>query len=443
MTDKPKPKRKSRSHAKAAQEDLDRFAKSRAMIIENGVRAAAQRSKDRDFHGLEKEFAYAQAEITADYEKSRDVKHPRDVGAIRETLLRRFLSESGHLPRRYGVSRASFRVASTSGHLSREIDIALFDPLDSISLMRREDVFEVLPVESVYGVIQVKSRLTARELDSALENIASFKALDPITPAVVESVGRPKSQRGFGIIFAYETELDGYAICNKVLEFCEKNPSSLWPNAIVILNAGVYGIGSDQEYCWRNEDLTRLIKPTVHGLPEQGDTLFEFHSLLVSLLRATSVSEPSLERYYRLPLVSGKQSYSFTLGAHVEFGACATHGDFARKISDENLAMVIKWCEAAEAINWVRANDLAHGRAGDNEAAYQRQPGAVRIYNPDDRPLPDIMVKTHVIKGKPTKFLDYDMIDTAGMRIVIPHCYSMAQDIVSGCPACRKRGKAA
>lgn len=69
------------------------------------------------------------------------------------------------------------RVASTSGHLSNEIDILLYDALDAFTLMQRQDVYEVLPVEYCYGAIQVKSKLTKKELASGVDNIASFKRL--------------------------------------------------------------------------------------------------------------------------------------------------------------------------------------------------------------------------------------------------------------------------
>ena len=43
-------------------------------------------------------------------------------------------------------------------------------------------------------------------------------------------------------------------------------------------------------------------------------------------------------------------------------------------------------------INWIKAIDLGYGQPGDNQAAYDRQPGDVRIYNPENLPLADILV---------------------------------------------------
>jgi hypothetical protein len=171
--------------------------------------AIALRSKDREFHGLEREFIYHQAQMLTDFKKSTDVKHPRDVGDAREQILQKFLTTSGLLPSRYAVSDRSTRVVSKTGHLSNEIDIALYDRLDSVSLMNREDAYQVLPLESVYGVIQVKSRLRKREIRDGLANLASFKALtnSPGRAEATITVGVPKSDPGFGLLFAYASDL--------------------------------------------------------------------------------------------------------------------------------------------------------------------------------------------------------------------------------------------
>jgi hypothetical protein len=72
--------------------------KVRQFWAEEAQRLVKLRSKDREFHGLEREFLYAQAEMFQQYEKSKDIKHLRDVGNTREAILCRFLETSGYLP---------------------------------------------------------------------------------------------------------------------------------------------------------------------------------------------------------------------------------------------------------------------------------------------------------------------------------------------------------
>ncbi|WP_350357206.1 DUF6602 domain-containing protein, partial [Escherichia coli] len=79
-------------------------------------------------------------------------------------ILKNFLKLSGLFPGRYAVSSRSVRVAAATGHLSNEIDIALYDADDGYVLMQRNEIYDVYPSENVYGVIQVKSNLTRKEL---------------------------------------------------------------------------------------------------------------------------------------------------------------------------------------------------------------------------------------------------------------------------------------
>lgn len=404
------------------------------MMLERSERAIKLRSRDREFHGLNREFRYAQAQLTSDYLKSKDVKHPRDVGTIREVLLRRFLSDSGYLPRRYAVSHTSFRAVSTSGHASNELDIALLDPLDSIRLMARADVYEVFPVESVYGAIQVKSRLSETGLASALDNIASFKRL---------SRAEPRGNHGFGVIFCYETEMAWLDIVAKLEDFIAVNPPTVWPNAIFILNVGFFIVGSSSSGHFLNCDFEGIKEPTVHGRPDQGDLLFTMHSMLLEMLRTNGTIPPPFNAYFALPLVAEEQSYHFTLGEFAEVGSCETHGDFSRKIPRNSLKALINWCSTAPAINWIRANDLGLGKAGNDEAAYARQPGDVRIYNPDGLPLTDILFRVSHLNGRAVSSIDYDMIEAGGMSIWLPRYYAVKQEMITGCPKCSKQKRPA
>lgn len=433
--------RKTKAQVIADREQLEKISKFREQMLEQSKRAITLRSKDREFHGLNREFHYAQAQITNDYLESKDVKHPRDAGAVREDILRKFLKDGGFLPARYGISSNSFRAASTTGHLSQEIDIALYDPIDSISLMKRKDIYEVLPIESVFGAIQVKSRLSRAELGKALDNIASIKHLDPLNFSTIAFSGRPPALRAFGLIFAYETEMAWLDVVAELQAFADKNPQKHWPNALFILNVGMFVIGEKHEGHFHNIDLENVKNPVVHGRPDQGDLLFNFQSILLSLLRATRASIPPFDNYFQLPLIAGDGSYSFAMGSFAEIGKCSVHGDFARKIPTEKLDKLIAACEAEPPINWVRANDLGLGKGGDDDAAYERQPGDVRIYNPNKLPFPDILMRQSEYHGRKISSISYDIIQVKGMSIMLPYLYSDTEQIITGCPKCSNKSK--
>jgi hypothetical protein len=422
------------------EEDEEREERTKRFLLDEAQRAIDLRSKDREFHGLEREFLHHQAQMLIDYNKSKDIQHPRDLGDTREQILRKFLLNNGLLPRRYGVSQTRARVASTTGHATGEMDIVLFDPIDSISLMIREGIYETLPVESVYGIIQVKSRLNKREINDGLENVASFKRLhrEPeVQSPFLIFPQQERARRGFGLLFAYDSDLDWLDIIREIEAFSKARPNAEWCNGIFILNKGAFFHGDETQATYMNLALEKISKRTMHGRPDrQNQCLYQFYSILLHLLRTTEIQPANANSYFRLPLVADALSYEFSMGAFAELGRCEQHGDYQRKITPDKLRRVIDWCKSAEPINWIKATDIAYGKSGDNLEAYARQPGDVRIYNPENLPLTDILVMDRDYQGKTIKVLAYDQIQTAGMVIYIPYYYTVTEGIISGCPKC-------
>ena len=427
--------------AKRTTKEQDEFeareARLRANLDKQAARSIELRSKDREFHGLEREFRYHQAQMAVEFSMAGDVKHPRDVGSVREQILRKFLTASGFVPKRFAVSDRSIRVASPTGHLSNEIDIALYDYEDSISLMNREDIFEVLPVESVYGVIQVKSRLNREEIRNGLNNLASFKRLhrkgegrDKI------AVGAPKESRGFGILFAYDSDLSWNDLRQEIEDFSEKHPNTEWANAIFILNRGYLLHGTAEMGSAFNSHIERIEKLNIYSSPDrQTNSLYNFYDILLNLLHTTETFYPKWSEYYRLPLTSGSHSYRYYLEEYADTAQCDKHGAYARKIDPEKLEKVINWSYSATPINWIKAHHIAYGQPED-VSAYSRQPGDVRIYNPDNLPLPQILTREDTLNGQQIRSLSYDWIVSEDMNIWIPYCYSSSELIVSICPKC-------
>lgn len=423
----------------------DRENRTRQMLKDQVGRAIALRSKEREFHGLDREFLYYQEDMLRLYDRAKDSKHPRDIGLAREQIVRRFLVDTGLLPARYATSDRSVRVASTTGHVSGELDILFYDPMDSVSLMRRENAYQVLPVESTYGTIQVKSKATRQDIRDGLQNIASYKGLQRIsTEGWTAFSGKHKSRQGFGILFAFDTDLDWTDLLDEVKTFAKDKPKHLWCNAVFVLTKGFVLYGTEHRAAYLNDDIGAITELQMHGRPDRtGLCFYDLYSVLLSLLKNTHVQPPPVESYFQLPFVAGEHSYKYSMGQFAEFGTCETHGDFPRKLSEEKLVEVIQWCRSAEPMNWIRATDIAYGNPGDNTEAYERQPGDVRIYNPDSLPLPDILVMdrpfTHEGKQVITTVLAFDSIETAGMSIWIPYVYEVKYDIINSCPKCQTK----
>jgi hypothetical protein len=243
-------------------------------------------------------------------------------------------------------------------------------------------------------------------------------------------------------LFAFDTDLDWSDLIGEIEIFARNNPKHLWCNAVFVLSKGFVVYGDERRGLYLNDDIAAITSLQMHGMPDrEGLCLYRLFSMLLDLLKNTSIQPPPIENYFRLPFVAGKYSYSYSLGQFAEYGTCERHGDFTRKLTEEKLIEVIEWCKSAEQINWVRALDIAQGNAGDNTEAYARQPGTVRIYNPDSLPLPDILLmdSPFILEGKEViaKSVAYDAIETAGMNILIPYYYELKRGIINFCPKCQ------
>ena len=408
-------------------------ARTRNLLSGGADRANMLRSKDRDFHGLDKEFRYLQAEMQAAYEKSRDVRHPRDKGDIRESILRRFLVTSGYLPQRYQVSDRSIRVASTSGHVSGEIDIAIYDRDSTVTLMKREESYEVLAVESVHGVIQVKSNLGRKEIREGLENLATFKSLRKSTHATPFRPGF--EARGFSILFAYESSLEWADIASEFETFAKSHPNEVWTNALFVLNRGHMMYGSESMGSSLNSHIESFDKPVVYGIPDwQTPCLYPFQSIILQLLTRTPAVETPFGEYHTLPLVSGAHSYSFFLGPLAEVGTCETHGIFSRTISQEKLEMVL--VEVANHEPMMSSEILASLSPITANPTNDK----IWVYNPEGHPLRELLfAQSATISGITIPTNTFDIVSIDGRIVWIPVFYSAKDVIVSDCPQCQKR----
>ncbi|WP_333986615.1 DUF6602 domain-containing protein [Burkholderia cepacia] len=438
-------KRLTKAEKAERAEFAEREVRTRELLKRKFDTAIELRSRDREFHGLEREFRYHQEDMLRDFDRSKDMRHPRDVGMAREQILRRFLVDTGLIPSRYAATSSSVRVASTTGHMSNELDLLFYNAGESICLMRRENAYSVLPVESTYGVIQVKSKISRNDIRDGLRNIASYKKLRRAVsqPNFIPS-GESKSQDGFGVLFAYDTDLDWDVLVEELESFAHDNPRRVWPNLVFILSKGLFLYGDNARAGFLNGAIINIEgDAVVHGRPDrEGFGFYNFYSILIALLRNTSSQEVPVDSYFSLPLVAGDYSYKFSFGSFAEFQTCDQHGDYARKLTEEKLIKVIEWCKSAEPINWVRATDIACGKPGDDWEAYRRQNAEVRIYNPRGIPLPDlIMMDTMMRHGEKevmVKSIAYDSIEISGMIIWIPYIYEVEEGIINFCPKCEK-----
>jgi hypothetical protein len=108
-------------------------------------------------------------EFQARIERAAFYQHPTGIGDAREDVVRQYLQ--GVLPPRFSVDRG--KIFDSEGHLSREFDVIISEAHDvapAMSLAGRR----IVPVEAVYGVLEVKSLLDRDGYDSFIDAVVEL-----------------------------------------------------------------------------------------------------------------------------------------------------------------------------------------------------------------------------------------------------------------------------
>lgn len=183
-------------------------------------------------------FLSIESSISAQFETSKIISHSGDKGENREQFLIDFLSK--HLPKRYGVVKG--QVINKHGEISHAIDIIIYDAVNSPLFFSEKTA--ILPVEGVYGIIEVKSSLSKSEFLDAASKIDSFKKMAPRDLGVIatdEYVTVHSPSRPFGVVFGYglsDNSLD--SLSNNWREQCNSVYSvNYFVNYIFVLKQGL------------------------------------------------------------------------------------------------------------------------------------------------------------------------------------------------------------
>jgi len=110
-------------------------------------------------------------------EKSRNsniIGHNLEKGLGNENIIRDLLID--FLPEKYGVAKG--KIINSRGHLSKHCDIIIYDKLNCPKLFIDENKNQILPIEGVYSVIEVKSTLDSNKLKESFENLNSVFLLN-------------------------------------------------------------------------------------------------------------------------------------------------------------------------------------------------------------------------------------------------------------------------
>lgn len=192
---------------------------------------------------LPKLFASIEQTMLARFREAGFIKHAGDKGENREHILREFLAT--HLPGKYGVAKGE--IITKDGQHSHSADIIIYDAVNCPVLYSEKTA--IIPIEGVFGVIEVKSSLSKTEFIGAARQIEAFKRLAPRDLGIIETreyVTLHRASRPFGLIL-------GFDLAGNSLESLSKN----WQE----LNTEIHDVNFFVNYfCVLGEGLVRYEK---------------------------------------------------------------------------------------------------------------------------------------------------------------------------------------
>lgn len=245
---------------------------------------------------ISKLFEEISAKMKGDFNISAQFQHHGNRGSYREDSLKNFLT-NGKLPDIFGI--ASGEIISQYSQVSKQMDAIIYDKSKSIIFESSEST-KIFPIESVLGVIEVKSQLSKTKLIEGLENIKSLKTLH--APQLITKSYGDRVRIGyynnppFGVIFAYSLSNNSLESLRKNLqEWCESNPPDVWPNFICILDEGTINFKNGLNDVLISSDIKK--NSDIIAIRYKENSLFEFTSALITLCANREIDIFNIQEY--------------------------------------------------------------------------------------------------------------------------------------------------
>lgn len=185
-------------------------------------------------------FAETGIQLLSEFRKAAQAGHMGGRGTLREDAFGRFLDD--HLPGRYSVGRGE--IVSALNEKSGQIDVIIHDP-SRCPVLLRSPSHGLFPIESVFGVVSIKSDLDSTQLAEAYANIRSAKQLVNPKSFTVAANGFARgvgSPQPVGVVFSYQSSRSLEAIAKQAASLDEGlDDLKLRPDFIVVLDKGIVG----------------------------------------------------------------------------------------------------------------------------------------------------------------------------------------------------------
>ena len=172
--------------------------------------------------------------MSIDYQEvTNHIEHMGLRGSSRENILREYIKQL--LPQKFAVGNGI--ITDVNGTQSKQQDFFVYDAFNSPIFLHMESSC-IIPVESVYATVEVKSTLTKETLKQSIKNIRSVKQLEitvlknsPFIPAQFNFI--------LGTVFSYTSDSAIETVAQNVDEICRDIPKEKQPSVICILDKGL------------------------------------------------------------------------------------------------------------------------------------------------------------------------------------------------------------
>lgn len=346
-------------------------------------------------------FAQISQQLRLEFEKTAQVSHSGGKGTLREDAFAKFLEE--YLPSRYAVGRGE--VVSAQNSVSGQLDVVIYDPSHCPVLLKSSS-HAVYPVESVFGVVSIKSTLDSTQLRDAYENIASAKRLVDqrgfqMSPSSGMAVGMAAPQI-VGVVFAYQAGRSLEAVAAQVRQLDEELGGNLHlrPDFVVVLGEGIVGpraqLRTDFNFCtWPKEPEERSALRLTRR-----HTLLRAYLQILAELNALTLRELNLQEYLKMPMKIGKflvgrnRFIRYPLDGNVRDGR-------VMRVSEKGITRIVEHCQNVGKVTMREhfMNTIGSIPEGTSEAYLS---SSLFEFNPKNLPPLDVGSIRFDSKGRPS-----------------------------------------
>lgn len=211
------------------------------------------------------------------------IQHNGEKGAARENMLEEYLKS--YIPEKYCFSKGT--IVDCKDVQSRQVDIIIHDKFLTPYLVDMDNT-KIVPIESVYGVVEVKSTLTKEELRKCVKNIESVRKLEKRT---ISGVSFPTA----GLVFAYDSDASLEAVYKNLNEISADVEVDKRISCVCVLNKGI--ILPVEKDGMTNVSLLPNDN-TIYGIfNNANDALLLFYLILTQILNSITIFPPDMVAY--------------------------------------------------------------------------------------------------------------------------------------------------